>query len=364
VALKSDISAREIAAMLDAQAERFARELLPGGRKEGNLFCAGSVGGESGQSLKVNLSGAMIGKWTDFSAAKGTDDYSGDILKLIAVVKFGGWGTNEQRSKAIAWAKSALGLDDLDPSRLATVQREARERSERSAEEEAREKAAKRRRAAALWAGAQPIAGTPALSYLQGRGIDFAQLGRVPGSLRYRPDVWCRERRGKFPAMIACIMGIDGALLGVHRTYLQINRVGPVTKAKVENPKLSLGYYTGGCIPLWKGASDKTLREIPAGTPVYASEGIEDGLTIALAQPDKRIVAGVALANLGALELPPQAGPLVFIAQNDPVGSKAVDAFERAIARQQDAGRKAQLIFPAPEFKDFNDQLQGKRMGR
>ena len=94
--------------MLDAQAERFARELLPGGRKEGNFFCAGSVGGEAGQSLKVNLSGAMIGKWTDFSAAEGTDEYSGDILKLIAVVKFGGWGSSEQKSKAIAWAKSWL----------------------------------------------------------------------------------------------------------------------------------------------------------------------------------------------------------------------------------------------------------------
>jgi hypothetical protein len=205
------------------------------------------------------------------------------------------------------------------------------------------------------------------LSYLEARGIDFAKLGRMPGSLRYRPDVWCPERRGKYPAMIACIMGPD-ALLGVHRTYLDISawshrlRKGWVEKAKVENPKLSLGVYAGGCIPLWKGQCRKTLREIDAGTPVYVSEGIEDGLSIAMARPELRIVAGVALANIGGLELPPQAGPIVLIGQNDPIGSKAAEAFERSVQRQQEAERKVQFIFPPPEFKDFNDQLMGRRM--
>jgi hypothetical protein len=106
---------------------------------------------------------------------------------------------------------------------------------------------------------------------------------------------------------------------------------------------------------------------MPAGTPVYVSEGIEDGLSVAIADPALTVVAGVALANMGGLELPPQAGPLVFIGQNDAIDGKAVEAFERAVARQQEAARTAnrpmpKLFFPPPQFKDFNDQLLGKAM--
>lgn len=357
-----DITAREIAAMLNAQVDSLAPSLLPGGRREGKYFCAGSVGGEAGMSLKVNLAGAMRGKWTDFSASEGTDDYSGDMLSLVSVVKFGG-----RLADAIAWAKSHLGIDDLDPARLATVRREAAAKAERTNAEADKEKAEKQSRAWQLWRDAEPIARTPGLAYLAGRGIDLALLGRAPGSLRYRPDVWCPERRGKFPAMLACIMGLDGRHLGTHRTYLDISGWSHRTKSGrvlkqggLRDPKLSLGAFAGGHIPLWKGESPKTLRDVPRGTPVYVSEGIEDGLTIALAMPAARVIAGVALANMGGIAFPPQVGPVIFIGQNDPINSKAVAAFERAIARQQEAGRKVQTFFPPPEFKDFNDQLTGK----
>jgi hypothetical protein len=351
---------------LRARAAQLASELLPAGRVDPTkrYFLAGSVAGDPGESLVFNLTGPKQGMWRDFAAPEGTDDGGGDSLKLIAAVHFGGWTRDGAKAQAIAWAKSWLGWDDLDRDRLNKVRRETVERAEASAAEAEEALAAKKRRAAALWHGSVPIAGTPALTYLVGRGIDFGTLGRIPNGLRYCPDTWCPERRGKYPAMIACIMALDGSLLGVHRTYLDVSqgKFGAVTKARgVANAKLSLGHYRGGCIPLWKGASAATLRDIPAGTPVYCSEGIEDGLSVAMALPHARIVAGVALSNMGSLALPPQAGPLVLIAQNDPIGSKAVDAFEGVIARQQAAGRMVQLIYPKPEFKDFNDQLLGKR---
>ncbi|HEV2747727.1 MAG TPA: toprim domain-containing protein [Allosphingosinicella sp.] len=364
-----EIGAHEIAQRLNAAAPSIAPELLPRGRLSqcGRFWEAGSVhdgGAISGAaSLKVNLK-ANVGCWFDFNAGANRDDEKGDMLMLAAATLFGGWSADGAKAKAIAWAKSRLGLDDLDPARLATVRREAAAAEARGAREAEREKAAKRRRAAALWNGAVPIRGTPAQAYLEGRGIDFGRLGRIPGSLRYLPDAWCPERGAKHPAMIACIMALSGELLGVHRTFLDLSagKGGAVAKARIANAKLSLGHYAGGCIPLWKGASGRTLRDIEAGTPVHVSEGIEDGLTIALAFPERRVVAGVALANIGGLQLPPQAGPLVLIGQNDPIGSKAADAFERVVARQQEQGRAVQLLFPDPAYKDFNDQLTGKRM--
>jgi hypothetical protein len=57
----------------------------------------------------------------------------------------------------------------------------------------------------------------------------------------------------------------------------------------------------------------------------------------------------------------------VFIGQHDPIDGKAVESFERTIARQQLAAREARrpgprIMWPKPQFKDFNDQLLGKEM--
>ena len=50
-----DIS--EIAALLASRAEAVCQWLLPQGKREGREWRAGSIGGDAGQSLGVNLSG-------------------------------------------------------------------------------------------------------------------------------------------------------------------------------------------------------------------------------------------------------------------------------------------------------------------
>jgi hypothetical protein len=387
-------SAHDVELALRARLDRLVPELLPGAIRDRSFWSAGSVGGEQGQSLKLNRSGPRAGLWTDFSAADGTDERGGDMLKLICAVKYGGWSKGaEAQSKAIAWAKDFLGWQQLDRSKVREIRRDTAKAAEAASKAAEIEAAGKLRSAKAMWHGAVPIAGTPAEDYLRGRGIDFARLGRPPGSLRYLPDCWCGIRstvtRHKYPAMVAAIYrGPD--LVGVHRTYLDVSggkgapvgvvktiriegkvRIATIDErksaARLKSHKLSLGDYLGGCIVLWKGGRSGSLHDMPAGTSVYVSEGIEDGLSVAFADPKLTVVAGVALANMGSLQLPPQAGPLVFIGQNDPLNSKAVEAFERAIEKQQRAARASgrpppRHFFPRPEFKDFNDQLLGKAM--
>lgn len=370
------IGAREIEAELRARVDSLVPELLSDARPDGGFWCAGSVAGEAGQSLKVNRRGPRQGLWTDFSAAEGSDSYSGDMLQLVAAVKFGGWSIEANRGPAIGWAKSWLGWDNLSPDRFKTIRREAAQKRQAQAEAGAREQEKRRESAGQLWHSSFSLPGTPALAYLLGRVPGLERLGRLPASLRFHPEVWCPVRRAKHPAMVACIIALSGELLAVHRTYLDLSagKGGPVVvwklppdaKGRVKSHKQTLGQYQGGCIPLWKGACGRTLREIAAGTPVDASEGVEDGLTIALACPDKRIVAGVALANLGGLDLPPQAGPFSFIGQNDE-NPKTIAALERAVARQQEraaqdgSNRAVRTYYPDPAYKDFNDQLLGKR---
>lgn len=376
MAREDQIKAHDLEMALRARVDTLVPKLLAGARRAGAYWECADVGGGKGTQMKVNRQGARQGLWTDFSASPGSDEHSGDMLQLVAAVHFGGWNAPGAQAKAIAWAKSELGYDDLSPDRLARVKREtatAIADSERQAELET---AGKRRSALALWHGATDEAGTPARTYLEGRVPGLAALGHWPGSLRFLPDAWCPVRRGKYPAMIACIV-LGGKIVGVHRTYLDVSggKSGPVTvfklppdpKGRRKSHKLSLGPYTGGHIPLWKGACPRPLHDIAPGTDVYVSEGIEDGLTIARAFPERRVVAGVALANMGGLLLPPQAGALIFVGQRDPIGGQALEAFEHAVARQQ-AQAAAQgrpmpgIIWPDEGYKDFNDQLLGKRM--
>lgn len=383
-----DITPNEIEMRLRARVDSLVPKLLPKAIKEAKYWSIGSVDGEPGTQMKINRAG-RTGLWTDYSEAKGSDRYSGDLLMLIAAVEYGGWSREGAKAKAIGWAKNWLGLDDMPPAERERTRREAEADNARRDEEAEAELKRKRSQAWMIWRASVPVAGTPAESYLRGRLPGLERLGRWPGSLRFLPDLWCPVRRGKHPAMIAQIRPLAGDMLGVHRTWLDVSRGkdGPVTAIKVvadpatkrmriarpgepkaKSHKASLGPYAGGCIPLWQGRHAHTLREIPAGTPVYVSEGIEDGLTIAVANPDARIVAGVALANMGGLILPAQAGPLIFIGQRDPIDGRAIEAFEAAIARQQRQaaaqGRPMpQVIWPEPGFKDFNDQLLGRRMG-
>jgi hypothetical protein len=326
-----------------------AAELLPNGREDCGYWRTGSIADEPGQSLAVTLQGPDRGMWCDY-AASGPEG-GGNMIQLAAQVSFRG-----DVGKALAWLNSRLGLDGLDPARMAKVRAEAaasRAENERQADVEAE---AKRRRALGLFLSGKAIADSPVEHYLKGRGIDLRALGKAPGALAWHPEVWNVEAHRRLPCMLAAIVK-RGRHIATHRTWLAPDGKGGWTKADLETPKMVLGSFKGGHIPLNKGACRKTLEEIEDGLDVWASEGIEDGLSVTLAKPGLRVVAGVTLGNLGDIELPPQVGRFVIIGQRD-TNPKTLAAFEAAIARQQERGREVWLTPPpAGGFKDVNEAL-------
>ena len=332
-----------IAAMLADRAEALCAELLPAGIREGAEWRIGSVAGEPGRSMGVHLGGAKAGVWYDWAAGSG-----GDALDLAAQVLFGG-----DKRQAVRWARAWLGIDQTDPASFARQRREAARRRVAAETEDNR----RRSQAARIFLEAQPsLAGTPAGAYLRGRAIDLAQLGRQPRALRFHPALWNAETRRPWPALVAAIISAEGRLSAVHRTWLMPDGGG---KAPLRDPKMTLGRYAGGCIRLWRGASGKPLREAPQGETVLIAEGIEDGLSAAVAAPEYRVLAGVSLANLANLVLPPAIGGVVILAQNDPPGSPAARALDRAIAAFRRQGRRVNLARPPAAVKDINDLLRG-----
>jgi hypothetical protein len=241
------------------------------------------------------------------------------------------------------YLKARKGLEFLDALRLleaesgidfgdARAKAEYDRRREKREREEADEREQRRRNAEGMWLHAAKLPGTPAQRYLEARGIDFAKLGRFPGALRFRHDATCKEIDRKIPAMLAKMVGADGRHAATHRTYLDRRADGAWAKAKLARPKMVLGSFAGAHIPLSKGSAGVPLARVPDGTTIWISEGIEDGLTIAMAYPDRFVVAAATVGNIATIALPPTVRDIVLICQRDAEGSAADQAVERAIA--------------------------------
>lgn len=338
----------EVVAGLAARIRGLAAELLPQGIIEGAEYRVGSVAGERGRSMAIRLYGERAGVWADFSSGE-----TGDALDLVAAVLFRG-----DKKQAFRWALGWLGLDNSDPRRLA-VTRRAVDQAKRRADQAGDEQAKRRGRAMRIYLEAQPnVLGTPVDDYLRGRGIDLRQLGRQPRALRFHPGLYEPETQQRFPAMVAAIT-CGGQHIATHRTWLERRPDGSVGKVgRLIDPKKSLGSFRGGCIPLWRGQSGKALKDAPPGDVAIISEGIEDGLTCAIAKPEYRVLCAVSLGAMTALieHLPPAIATVILAAQHD-TEPKALQARDAAIRALLDSGRQVRLAFSAIG-KDLNDQLQ------
>jgi hypothetical protein len=337
--------AGEIARLLAASIDRLARELLPAGRCQGAEWVAPSLHGGSRRSLSVRLTGAKAGVWSDFAG-----DARGDALDLVAHVCTGG-----NRGEALRWARGWLGLSDAPGGSSAPpAPPPPPPRGEPDADEAARRNAALR-----LFLAAEPaLRGTPVAAYLAGRGIDLAELVRQPGALRFHPACWCSEAKANLPAMLAAIVRPGAGHVATHRTFLAKDAEGVWRKAPLRYPKTTLGSFAGGFITLWRGASGRQLGKAAEGETVAIAEGIETGLSVAIACPQYRVLAAVSIGNLGRMVLPPVLNDLIICGDNDLPGSPAALALRKAIDRLLTEGRSVRVA-RSPVGKDFNDALIG-----
>lgn len=330
--------AHDVATMLNADIEALARELLPAGKRKGGYWTCGGVSGEAGGSLFIHLTGLRRGRWQD--AATGE---FGDGLDLLAACNHRG-----DRQRAYADALHRLGLDAAGADQPRPAVRQAPPASPDPAPSH---------RAAALriWLAARAsLRDTPAAAYLAARGIDLAELGRQPRSLRFHPDLWNRESNRSWPGLVAVVTNAAGETTAIHRTWLQQDRAGRWIKARLENPKMSLGSLAGGTIRLWRGASGKPLAQAPDGEPVVLAEGIEDALSCALLCPELRVLSTVSLANMAGVELPPAVGTVTIAADDDGHNLGAARSLQRAINHFVAGGHVVRLA-RSPVGKDFND---------
>lgn len=161
------LRAADVSRRLAERIDSLVLDLLPGGRRYGNLWRAGSLAGEPGQSLAVYLAGAKRGRWNEFAGEE-----HGDALDLVIAVK----GDGDFR-RGIDWARSWLGIAGASPEEK--QRRVERRRGDAEAIDH-------QRQAKTIWQQARPLVpGDPVDRYLKGRGIALTRLGAAPRALAF-----------------------------------------------------------------------------------------------------------------------------------------------------------------------------------
>jgi hypothetical protein len=190
----------------------------------------------------------------------------------------------------------------------------------------------------------RPIAGTPAETYLRGRGIVTMAAGdplRCHPRCYYRPDE--DSPTETWPALIAAVTDLGDTITGVHRIWLRRSGHG---KAPIKAPRRSIGDLLG------HGVRFGAVSDVMA-----AGEGIETVLSLRSVLPTLPLVAATSANHLAALLFPPTLRRLYVVRDRDPAGDAAMASLGR---RAEAAG--IEMLGLSPAFNDFNEDLRCLRV--
>ena len=316
--------ASELATRLGREAEAVCRHYLSSGHRAGRYWLVGDVQNTPGRSMFVRLAGpeagkGAAGKWTDMATGE-----HGDLLDVIREAL----GLVDFRDVAEE-ARRFLALPHPEPEKPWAPPGSTSSSAPGSPE-------ASRR----LFAMAQPIHGTLAEIYLNGRAITSLS---GTAALRYHPRCYYRPDEHSpteiRPALVAAVTDLAGHQTGAHRTWLAPDGSG---KAAVETPRRAIGDLLGHAVRF--GTADEVLA---------AGEGIETVLSPRQVLPRLPMLAALSAAHLAAILFPPSLRRLYVLRDRDPAGDGARD---RLAARAADLGIEAVAL--TPREGDFNDDLR------
>jgi hypothetical protein len=188
-----------------------------------------------------------------------------------------------------------------------------------------------------LWNESRPAQGTVIETYLKSRGLS----GKTPPSIRFLPQALHTPTQARWPVMLTAVKTSEGALCGIHRTFLDPQGRG---KAPITPNKMSLGVLQGAAAQLFPVG--------PQGHLLIA-EGIENALTLYEAT-GKPVWAGLSAGGLMQMVLPDCIKSITLCPDYDSVGLKAAEvAAYRWVAK----GRSVFVAKPLLNGKDWNEVL-------
>lgn len=355
-----DVKIEEIANALRADILNLCHAIGLQGKIEHNDFVAYNPTRNDKHlgSFRVCIRGAKQGVWCEFASSE-----RGDPLDLINYCLF---QNSPNKHEAIIWAKKYLGLED-GKTTLKQVKQRAEETRKACEEQQKIDDENFRKYAMKIFFQAKPeIKGTPAELYFKARGIDFNVLKKQPHAIRFSEKCYF-ERNKKtgqiiyMPTVVTAIYNSKNEFVGVHRTFLE--QVNGVWRRKT---KKVLGSFAGGAIRLWRGKTNLPINKLNTAEnlddideTLIICEGIEDGLSIAMACPEYRIWTSISVSNMQNIEIPKSINQVIIAGDVDgdqAIATKQVNTAADAFLR---AGKIVKIARPQ-NAHDFNDELTGK----
>lgn len=368
----TDITPREIRAMLQQRLPELLRKLFP------QYGITSPVFTPLNPTRADRHPGSFV-IWTGGAAAGGFNEYSpkgppasGDVIDLIGYVH----NRPGDRRFSLSWARDFLGLKTMPEAEKRAAVRQAREGAAEVTRAQSDAIRKKIERANAMWAKRLPIAGSVAETYLASRRIPLQLIRHREDDLAFLPDLefwtkaewdktvtpWIKTKEGPhFPVMIAALRNPAGDITAVHCTFLRRDGSAKADIGPGVQQKLIRGEARGSVIRLTRGAEDCTLDEARAHGivgPYGISEGIENGLSVAFAVPEMRVVAAGSFDLMLAAPVPDIADPVVYIRDNDDNG-KADEKMQDRLDELAAIGKRATQMAPH-EGKDFNDLMKAE----
>jgi hypothetical protein len=315
--------ASELAIRLGRHAEAVCKQYLSSGHRAGRYWIVGDAKNTPGRSMFVRLSGPPSGKGAAGRWQDGATGEYGDLLDVIraalSLVDFKDVAEEARRFLSLPHPEPETGIPTRRLSSASVGSPEASRR---------------------LFAMAQPIGGTLAAVYLNGRAITSLVGVTV---LRYHPRCYYKPDMHSpteiWPAMVASVTDLAGRQTGAHRTWLKPDGSG---KAPVESPRRAMGDLLG-----------HGVRFGVAGEVLAAGEGIETVLSPRMVLPHMPMLAALSAAHLAAILFPPSLRRLYVLRDRGAAGDSARDSL---VARAMSVGIEA--IAVSPVQGDFNDDLR------
>ena len=197
---------------------------------------------------------------------------------------------------------------------------------------------------------------TLAREYLAGRGIQdiVPYEGRVI-RVKYGTK-YIRLHSGK-PDLMVCAMRdvVTDEITAVHQTFFDEDWQ-PIIEDNGRKMRRTLGVMN--CDPIHAAIKFATQEEVLDAGALVIGEGVETCLS-AIQLGWSPVWAMGSTGNIAKLPVIDGIDELIILGERDNGASERVT--KTAIRRWILAGRRAECILPNEGFKDFNDQIQGKR---
>lgn len=202
-----------------------------------------------------------------------------------------------------------------------------------------------------IWDEAQCIRqGDEVDRYLAHRGLSLAEYPKVlkfhPALGYYEKDDTGKTRKlAEYPAMLACIQGVDGYVITLHRTYLKDGQKAPQREAKKV---------------LSAGINSAAVRLFEATDELAIAEGIETALAVHL-RTGKPVWAAISAGNMEKLWLPETVRRISIYADNDTNseydGQASAFALARRLKKEQKKNglRQVEVFVPRYAGTDWAD---------